>query len=425
MKSGKIFIGRILNYRIPLFFFLLIFSFCPGGGEIKPVSLTCEHRIGPSVVEGETPRLSWVNEALPTGIKGERQSAYSLAVASSRENLRKGKFDVWDSGKVLSADSYLVPYGGPELKSGQDYWWMVKVWNDRDIASQWSEVARGGELLRPEDWKAKWIGAPCQGEEPQRVIGPTTKDDPSYPAPLFRKTFMLGKEIASAKAFVTGLGYFEFYVNGKKAGEDVLVPNFTNYTVRNNLKYGFLGIDGKSRDYWVLYLAYDITSLLRKGENAAGTVLGNGFYDCTSFHTISFGLPRFICQMEITYKDGTKEIVATDESWKAKESVIVMNDVYGGEVYDANRETAGWCTINCDDSAWAQAVLRTAPTGKLTAHTAPTDRVTERLRTLSFVKRKDGSYEVDLKDGLIIFNAIKQNLKESLLCLKLILKVLF
>jgi alpha-L-rhamnosidase len=102
-----------------------------------------------------------------------------------------------------------------------------------------------------------------------------------------------------------------------------------------------------------------------------------------------------LCQIEITYKDGTKDIICSDETWKVKESPIVMNGVYDGEIYDANQETAGWATAACNESAWKNAVLREAPTGKLTAHTAPTDKVVETLQPVSLKKNGNGAYEVD------------------------------
>ena len=181
-------------------------------------------------------------------------------------------------------------------------------------------------LLSPNEWRAQWIGAPWQGEGPRKVLEKQIKPQiyPSYPAPLFRKTFTVSKEIKSAKAFVTGLGYFEFYINGKKVGDDCLVPNFTNYTVRNDLKNAGIAIDNNFRGYRVLYLSYDITSLLQK-KNVAGAIVGDGFYDCTSHWVSSFGSPRFLCQIEITYKDGKKQYVCSDNTWKVKASPIIMN----------------------------------------------------------------------------------------------------
>jgi alpha-L-rhamnosidase len=150
-----------------------------------------------------------------------------------------------------------------------------------------------------------------------------------------RKSFQTKGNIASAKAFVVGLGFFELYINGKKVGDDYLVPNLTNWTEREDVEYAGLpiSIENNFRGHRVMYLAYDVTDMLRKQQNVVGAIIGDGFYDCTSRWVASFGSPRFMCQIEITYRDGTKDIIISDETWKVKESPIVMNGVYDGEIY--------------------------------------------------------------------------------------------
>jgi alpha-L-rhamnosidase len=234
---------------------------------------------------------------------------------------------------------------------------------------------------------------------------------------MFRKRFETGKRVASAKAFVTGLGYFEFYINGQKVGDDCLVPNFTNYTSRENIKYTYIAIDNNFRGHRVMYLAYDVTSMLTRGTNVAGAIVGDGFYDSTSRWVASFGSPRFLCQIEIVYSDGSKELICSDPTWKVKQSPIVMNGVFDGEIYNANLETAGWSTASLDDSDWAHAVLRDPPTGELTAHTAPTDKVVERLSPTSLTKNSNGEWEVDFGveiSGWIRFDGIRGDRGDTL-----------
>ena len=385
---------------------IFIFISCMERSKIQPLQLTCEYMVNPSVIDIAAPRLSWINEVASDGVRGEYQTAYRICVASSKSKLLKGDADIWDSGKTASGDSYLIPYAGSKLQSAKDYWWRVMVWDGNDVASSWSAPAHWGMgLLSSSEWKAQWIGAPWQGEEPRRIIAPTIPPVPGmrrqqpryqfYPAPLFRKSFQVKNNVASAKAFVTGLGYFEFYMNGKKVGDDCLVPNFTNFTDREHIEYAPIAIDNNFRGHRVMYLAYDVTDMLRKNQNVAGAIVGDGFYDCTSRWVASFGSPRFLCQIEITYKDGTKEVICSDATWKVKESPIVMNGVYDGEMYNANLETDEWATVACDDSSWDNIVLRAPPTGELTAHTAPTDKIVEILNPVSLTKKDDGSYEVD------------------------------
>ncbi len=285
------------------------------------------------------------------------------------------------------------------------------------MVSEWSEPAFWSMgLLSPEEWKASWIGAPWQGEDalpkPSRP-GPgqaQAKQELPPPAPLLRKTFKVTKEIASARAYVTGLGYFELYLNGKKVSDDVLVPNFTEYGKRPGLENNYISIPDNFREYRVMYLSYDIKDLLKKGENAIGAILGNGFYNAPINWTQSYGSPRFLGQIYITYTDGTEDIILSDQSWKASKSPIVMDLVYGGEHYDARLEQPGWCTPGFDDSKWERAAIRKTPEGKMKAHMSPTDRVMERLKPVSIIKNRDGKYYVDFGEeisGWIRISSVK------------------
>ena len=365
---------------------LALFISC--GGSLKVDSLTCEWMESPNSIDVSSPRLSWINQVKDDKIKGASQSAYRILVASSESLLKKGTGDLWDSGKVESDQSYLVPFAGSALKSGQDCYWKVKVWDGDGKESAWSPSAHWTMgIMDPSEWKAEWIGAPWHEE---------AADTQDKPAPLFRKSFSIEKKVKNAKAFVTGLGYFEFYVNGKRVGDECLAPNFTDFTVREDLPNKGISISNNFRNYRVMYLVYDITDKIAKGDNVAGLIVGNGFYNpVRSRWTEAFGSPRMICQIKVDYTDGTSELILSDTSWKVKESAIVMNDVYRGEVYDANKETPGWCTADIDESSWSNAVSRVAPVGIMTASSAPIDRVTETFKPLSLEKNQDGDWEVD------------------------------
>jgi len=347
--------------------------------QLKVTDLRVEHMKNPSTVDVEKPRLSWINRPSSADAHGERQKAYRIRVATSKEILLSGKADVWDSKKQKSAESYLVSYDGPALKSGQDYWWQVMTWDQKGRKSAWSEPAHWGMgLLNADDWKATWIGA---GD--------------IKTAPLFRKTFNVNNKIKQAKIFITGLGYFEFYINGGRIGDDYLVPNLTNYTKRYDIKERYISIDDNFRDYRVLYLAYDVTDNLQLGGNAIGVVLGNGFYNCTSHWVSKFGDPCLLAQLQIIYEDGTQETIVSDYSWKVSPSAIIVNGPYDGELYDAQKEHPGWATATYDETGWTPAQPVTKPIGKLTAHTSPTDKITEELKPISFKQLEDGKYEVD------------------------------
>ena len=359
---------------------LLLFVTCPAilvRAQLRVCSLRVEHMENPCVVDVPQPRLSWVNEPKDERVKGQRQTAYRIVVASSEERLRKGNYDLWDSGRVPSDVSVLVPYGGRELASGQDCYWKVQTWDKDGRRSKWSSVGHWGMgLLKPDDWQAGWI-AGCGSEG----------------APLFRKAFSLRGKVQKAKAFITAGGYFELYMNGKRVGEDIMVPNFTNYTTREGLDKGGIALENSFTAYRILYLAYDVTSLLQSGRNALGAILGDGFYRSSSHRVGSFGEPCLLCQLEITYDDGTKERICTDESWLTHPSPITMNGVYDGEVYDARLEIPRWAEPDLDESGWQKARKAVAPIGQLTAHTSPTDRITEVLQPLK-IERQDDAFVV-------------------------------
>ncbi len=375
--------------------FIILFTGINAFAKIKPTSLTCEYLTNPAVVDVLQPRLAWINKA-GENERGQLQTAYQIRVATSKEKLEKP--DLWDSGKTESAKSNRIEYAGKTLQSRAECWWQVRVWDKSGKVSGWSQPAfwRMG-ILNQNEWKAQWIGAPWESEEHlKRPDYPGQKFDDFGPAaPLLRKTFTVEKQVKNAVAFVTGLGYFEFYVNGQKAGNDVLVPNITNYGRRPLLGEMSINVEDNFAGYKVMYLAYDVTSLLIKGENVVGAILGNGFYNPRIFWCEGYGTPRFIGQLHITYTDGSEQIVVSDETWKAAKSPILKNMVYYGETYDARLGQPGWCKPGFDEKNWENVAIRNAPFGKLTAHTAPTDKVMEQLQPIKIEKLPNGNWFVD------------------------------
>ncbi|HCY42926.1 MAG TPA: hypothetical protein DHV48_16545 [Prolixibacteraceae bacterium] len=378
--------------------FILILFILPGIAalaKINPEKLTCEYLQNPLVVDVAQPRLAWIN-IVEKGERGQIQTAYQIRVATSKKLLEKP--DLWDSQKVSGEVNNRVKYAGKPLPSRTECWWQVRVWDKDGKASSWSEPAfwRMG-ILSASEWKAKWIGAPWEGEDHfQRPNFPGQKFDDFGPAaPMLRKSFRIEKQVKSAVAFVTGLGYFEFYVNGQKAGDDVLVPNITNYGKRPLLGEMSINVEDNFKEYKVMYMAYDVTSMLSKGENALGAILGNGFYNPRMFWCEGYGTTRFIGQLYITYTDGSEDVVASDDSWKAAKSPILKNMVYYGETYDARLEQPDWCKPIFNSEAWENAAVKKAPFGKLVAQTSPADKVMEQLQPVKIEKLANGNYKVD------------------------------
>jgi len=392
-------------------FFLMLISGLIAFAKITPTKLTCEYLTNPVVVDVFQPRLAWINIA-GENERGQFQSAYQIRVATSKDNLENP--DLWDSGKTDGSESFRIEYAGEPLQSRTECWWQVRVWDKNGEVSGWSEPAfwRMG-MLNPKEWTAKWIGAPWQGEETlPKPTNPGVKlpEQLPPPAPMFRKSFDVKKKVEKAVAFVTGLGYFELYLNGQKVGDDVLVPNQTNYGKRPDLVTSGIPLDDNFRDYKVMYLAYDIKNQLKAGQNVFGSMLGNGFYNPAKYWAAGYGTPRFFTQVYITYTDGREDIIVSDESWKADQSPVLMDMVYYGEHYDARNEQPGWNSPGFDDSAWQNAILRKAPEGKLVAHTAQPDKVMEQLKPVKIEKLGNGNYKVDFGvevSGWVRLNKVK------------------
>ncbi len=382
--------------QISLLFAAILFFHVIAAANIKPTRLNCEYLTNPIVVDVANPRLGWINIA-EKGERGQEQTAWQIRVAGTKEQLSNP--DLWDSGKTKGSEATRVQYNGKTLQSRQDCWWQVRVWDKDNVASEWSEPAFWHMgILEPDEWKAQWIGAPWQGEEalpkPSNPGVPLPEQLPP-PAPMFRKEFNVNKKIDKAVVYVTGLGYFELWMNGVKVGDDVLVPNQTNYGKRPNLMEQNIPLPDDFRNYKVMYLAYDVKDMLTNGQNVMGSMVGNGFYNPAKYWAEGYGTPRFIAQMHITYTDGSEETIVTDKSWKASKSPILMDMVYYGEHYDARKEQQGWCTKGFDDSAWEGVALRKAPEGKMVAHTAHPDKVVERLKPVRIEKKYDGTWYID------------------------------
>ena len=332
-----------------------------------PFDLRCEHQVDPIAIDAETPRFSWKNAQ-------DRQTAYRILVASSREKLVTDVGDLWDSGKVDSRQQQFVPYAGAALSFHQRGFWKVRAWNENDTPTPWSETARFAMgFLSPEDWQAQWVAGQDTAES----------QDSNTAMPIFRKVFSLDeKEVECATFHISGLGHFEASLNGSKVGDHELDPGWTDY------------------EKTCLYVSFDVTGLLQSGDNTLGVMLGNGMYNVpggryTKF-TGTFGEPRLIAELHIVYDDGSTQTIPTDSSWQTDAGPIVFSCVYGGEDYDARREQDGWNTAAFDASAWGAARVVDGPGGVLRAQTMPPITVKDTLQAVTIKKESEGSYCADL-----------------------------
>lgn len=292
--------------------------------------LRCEYRVDPLAVDTARPRLSWVVRGSPRE-RGLRQTAYRILVASDPARLRRGEGDLWDSGRVSSADTAQIAYAGAPPDTGRRCWWAVRLWDGAGEPGAWSPPATWSVgLLAPSDWKAKWI----------RCADPTAgADDPTYlPSPYLRAEFGLKRGVRRATLYATAAGLYEMWINGRRVGSDLFTPGWTEYAKR------------------LYYQAYDVTRLLRPGAaNAMGAILGDGWY---GLHHGGRGRLGLRAQLRVEYSDGTEQEVATGPDWRATcAGPVRMSDIYNGESYDARREMAGWSEPGFDAGAWPPAAV--------------------------------------------------------------------
>ena len=274
--------------------------------------------------------------------KNIKQSAYQIVVAKSPETLEKSP--LWDSGKVLSDKSVQISYQGEPLVSRDRLYWKVRYWDENDVVSDWSDVNffEAG-LLQNSDWQAKWISATEPRTKLNRKINrPMWKSQyfsDYIPPALFRKQIEIKKSIKSARLYVASKGIFEFYLNGKKVSNEFWGTGWTDYNKRIQTN------------------TYDITKMFERGDNTFGAIIADGWYSGRiAFKTDRRGFygdrPELLAQLEITYKDGSKDIIATDKSWKYSFGGIITSDIYDGETFDARKEPNGWNENDFDDSQW-------------------------------------------------------------------------
>jgi alpha-L-rhamnosidase len=311
-------------------------------GPLAPVELRCEYLENPLGIDTPRPRFFWV---LAHAERGQRQSACRILVSTKPDDAAG---DLWDSGRLASAQSTQVAYAGRPLESGRSYYWKVQYWDKDGRESPWSETASFDTgLFARDDWKnAKWI----RGRS------------------LFRREFAVPGKVVRARAYLSGLGYSELYLNGYKVGGSVLDPAWTTYDKR------------------VLYVTHDVTRYLREGPNVAAAQLGHGWYKARAL----------LLRLAVELEDGRTVDVLSDGAWTTADGPVVSDNVYNGETYDARLETSGWARPGFDDRSWSKAEEFAGPSGVLSAQLMPPIRVVDTIVPLAMTNPKPGLFVFDL-----------------------------
>ena len=391
---------------------ILLFCFGCSASGLTFISTTCEMQVNPIVISSEKPRFGW---EMTSENQGDFQKAYRVLVYSNYEDLKKGKADIWDSGKTKSGQSQFVEYNGPTLIPGKKYFWSVTVWNSKGKKATCEQI--NSFALAPSNnmLKASWIGAISKSDShlpkgrnwhvpsfKNKTVSDAWKaiDTLSLKSIQLRKEITIKKELASAMIYISGLGHFELSLNGYKVGKSEFDPMWSDY------------------DKTVYYVAYDVRDLLKKGDNAIGVVLGNGFYNTVgnrySKIWVSFGPPTLFMQLELTYTDGSSEKIITDKSWKYSLSPITFNDIFGGESYDARLEQKDWNKPGFkENELWKPVVVQESPLGIMRAQTAPAIKVMKSFPVKAINKISAGTTVLNMGQNLSGYPEIKVNGKKG------------
>ncbi|MGH3400543.1 MAG: family 78 glycoside hydrolase catalytic domain, partial [Streptosporangiaceae bacterium] len=353
----------------------------PPAARLAPAGLRCAHLTDPLGVAPDRVRFGWRLEG------AGRQAAYQLEVTQREPADPAAASLAWDTGRVGSAECHGIAYGGAALARGGRYAWRVRVWDEADQASAWSEAAHFEVELDPsEDWRASWIGLGPIRESfapPERTGPPDQVTNALRAAPYLRRSFQVSQPVRAARLYITALGLYEARLNGRRVSDACLAPGWTDYGQR------------------ILYQAYDVTGLLAAGENVLGAVIADGWYSgFVGFDAKRAGAhygqaPELLAQLEITLADGSQQWVVTDEQWRAGFAAIRHADLLMGERHDLRLEPRGWDApgYQADDfdgrAGWRPVRCRWMGGRRVLADPGPPVRVTQELGPVSVTRRGD------------------------------------
>lgn len=320
-----------------------------------------------------TPRFSY---KAASEHEGDAQKKRRICVYSSKEACVNGDTaDMWDSGWVEDDNTVLISYEGKKLAPVTRYYFSCET---ETVNGETARNAEGtfvtGKL--DEAWQGKWI----------IIQRPDRNFKGAY---YFRHEFDAAKSVKSAYLTICGLGYFESYINGKRTDDGLLSPGFTAY------------------DKDVLYMQYDVASLLQEGRNAIGVNVGTGFY--YHFSEDNWGtcdatwrnFPKMICELKITYEDDTTEKVVSGSDWKVTDQgPIIFTGIRNGEQYDANKELGDWASVGFDDTQWQNGKVWKSPGGVMRAQEMQPIRVYKKFPAVKKWKSKNGGWIFDIGQNL-------------------------
>ncbi|MFG6416168.1 family 78 glycoside hydrolase catalytic domain [Roseateles sp. DC23W] len=348
--------------------------------------LRCEYLVEPLGIDEPHPRLSWLMLAER---RGARQQAWRVLVASSASRLHAGEGDLWDSGRIEGAASTHIAYAGLPLTSRQACHWQVQVWDELGVETRSAPSFWSMGLLAASDWQARWLAAPVKVLRRDPDAATPTLKRPGTPTRL-RREFELPGAIRRATLHASARGVFELRANGRRIGQDMLAPEWTDYDKR------------------IHYRSYDVTALLAPGRNALAATLGDGWW--SGFVGWQKTRARYgshqnslLVQLEVELENGQRFTLVSDGAWTVNTGPILSSDFMMGEVYDARREQPGWDRPGFDDQGalpWLPALEVVPPPVPLVAQRSEPVRITEHIAPVSLHEAAPGVHVFDLGQNI-------------------------
>lgn len=359
--------------------FIVLLSGSVFAGNIYPGYLRCQYMVNPLGINTENPELSWI---VKSDVNDQMQSAYRILVASSLDMLGQNNGDLWDSGKVKTDETTAVYYAGKKLKPNQQCFWKVQVFDKAGKSSQWSKPASWTMGLLSKAWKGSWIGYDKPRADAENAYKKNKLAYLLVPPRYLRKDFDIKKTVNRATLYASALGNYRMSVNGKDIGNDYFTPGWTDYRIR------------------VYYNTYDITAMVKEGENAIGGILSDGWYaghiGAKKYRDHYGKNPRLSAMLVLEYKDGTTEMIPTDKTWKAGTGPMLESGFLPGETYDGRLQMDGWNEAGFDASQWASVDVTEKINIKIQAYPANTVKEFQEIKPLSVKEPKPGIFVFDM-----------------------------
>ncbi len=347
--------------------------------ELSVGDLRCEGLISPRVVETWEPRFSW---RMRSSLRGARQQACQLRIREVTVSAGE-LLPFLESPRIERSDSQWVQVEGLKVVPRTRYEWQVRIWDEQGRESGWSEVATFETGLLGSVWRGGWIS-----DGRQVAVGTAP------PARYFRARFAMKGAPCRVTLYLSAFGLVEPWLNGKRVTEDRFIPGWPDYRKR------------------VLYVSYDVTSLIQEGDNVLGLALGDGWYSGTLFLDHQYGpTPMVSAWLEIVDAKTDTRIVKTDATWEWAEGPIRANGIYFGETFDARRANPHWAMAGDLSGEWRPATVERKPEGVIDARLSPPVRPVEERLPVEVRGTERGSQVYDMGQNMVGWVRLKMQAK--------------